>query len=78
MDREVNTIPNKASIALSRREIDVLSLAARGKTYDEMATLLPITKETAKTHMEKARFKLGAINKSHAIALAVYLGYVKL
>ena len=78
MASHLETMHVKVSITLSRREMEVLSLAAHGQTYDNISRLLSITKDTAKAHMENARNKLGAINKAHAIALAVSHGCVKI
>ncbi len=78
MRNQTNTRSDKLITALTRRETEVLNLAARGLKYDEIAKELPITKDTAKAHMENARHKLGAINKAHAIALGVTFGYVRL
>ena len=78
MSGQVEFTSPKAAIALSRREIEVLTLAARGETYDNISALLSITKDTAKAHMENARHKIGAINKAHAVALAVSQGHIKL
>jgi DNA-binding CsgD family transcriptional regulator len=63
---------------LTSREIEVMTWAARGKTYGEISVLLSIGKDTAKDHMEHARSKLKAKNKTHAIAIAMSLGLIKL
>lgn len=56
---------------LRDREIDVLSWAAKGKTADETAVILGLGRETVTTHMTRACRRLGAANKTHAVALAV-------
>jgi LuxR family quorum sensing-dependent transcriptional regulator len=56
---------------LSDRERDVLSWAARGKTSRDTSEILKISNETVDSHLMNARRKLGATNKSHAIALAI-------
>lgn len=56
---------------LRDREIDVLSWAAKGKTVDETAVILGLGRETITTHMTRACRRLGATNKTHAVALAV-------
>jgi LuxR family transcriptional regulator, quorum-sensing system regulator BjaR1 len=61
---------------LSDRERDVLSWAARGKTTRDTSEILKISTETVDTHLMNARRKLGATNKSHAIALAIVNGHI--
>lgn len=45
---------------LTRRETQVLVWLARGKTLPEAAIILDISLGTAKTHLERAKAKLGA------------------
>ena len=66
------------TVDLTPRELEVMTWSARGKTYGEIATLLSIQEDTAKFHIEHAREKLNATNKTHAIALALSHGYIKL
>jgi DNA-binding CsgD family transcriptional regulator len=47
-------------IALTRRETQVLVWLARGKTAPEIALILDISIGTTKTHLERAKAKLGA------------------
>lgn len=61
---------------LSPREIECLSWSARGKTFDDVATILGISRETVKIHLRRAGEKLGAVNRTHAIAKAVALGLI--
>jgi DNA-binding CsgD family transcriptional regulator len=59
---------------LSPREIECLAWAAQGKTYAEIGLLLGISFATVKTNLDNARFKLGAVNLTHAVALAIIYG----
>lgn len=61
---------------LSAREIECLTWSARGKTFDDVATILGISRETVKIHLRRAGEKLGAVNRTHAIAKAVALGMI--
>jgi LuxR family quorum sensing-dependent transcriptional regulator len=61
---------------LSAREQEVLALAAQGKTAREIGAILGITKRTADAHSRSAARKLGATNKTQAVALAVGRGIV--
>lgn len=56
---------------ISKRELEILSWAAEGKTYPEISTILEITEDTAKAHVESVRQKLNAKNKTHAVAIAL-------
>ncbi len=56
---------------ITQAELDVLSLAARGKTQQEIAEMEGISKETVKKRMEKARRTLGANSATHAVAIAI-------
>jgi LuxR family quorum sensing-dependent transcriptional regulator len=63
---------------LTSREIEIMTWTARGKTQWEVAALLSISEETVKRHIRNARRKLGATNKTHAIALALRHGFIVL
>ena len=52
------------------RQVELLQLAAEGKTMPEMADELFLSRETIKEHLERARFIMGAKNIAHAIAIA--------
>jgi DNA-binding CsgD family transcriptional regulator len=61
----------KLADALTRREIEVLTLSARGKTAAQIAKDLGITKRTVVAHRESIVRKLKAANLTHAVALAL-------
>ena len=58
-------------IGLTQRELSVLKIASEGRTTDEIARALGVGMETVRTHLKKARTKLGARNKVHAVAEAM-------
>jgi DNA-binding NarL/FixJ family response regulator len=58
-------------IELSEREIEVLTWSARGKTSDEIASILSLSKRTVDFHMDNARNKLGVANRTQAVVKAV-------
>jgi len=62
---------------LSPREIECLKWSACGKSFDDVATILGISRETVKVHLRRAASKLDAVNRSHAIAKAVQLGLIE-
>jgi LuxR family transcriptional regulator, quorum-sensing system regulator BjaR1 len=56
---------------LSDREREILILSAAGRSAGEIADVLGITKRTIDFHITAATRKLGASNKTHAVALAL-------
>lgn len=65
---------NAASGCLTERELTCLRLAAEGGTAGEIALLAGVGERTVNFHMANAIEKLGAANKTHAVALALRLG----
>lgn len=59
---------------LSEREREVLRWAADGKTLNEVADILTLSIETVKFHTRNAGAKLGAANRTAAVARAALLG----
>jgi len=60
-------------VALTPREQECLRWAADGKTAWEIGQILNITERTAVFHMNNVTQKLGALNKTQAIARALVL-----
>lgn len=58
---------------LSRREIECLQWAALGKTDEEIADILGLSRLTISSYIKSAGYKLGCINRVSAIAKAVTL-----
>jgi LuxR family quorum sensing-dependent transcriptional regulator len=58
-------------IRLTGREREVLVLLAQGLQLDEIASRLGIGTETVRTHVRKASERLGAANRTHAVAIAI-------
>lgn len=61
---------------LSPREIDVLELAAAGKTAEESARILNLSARTIHFHIQSSIDKLGVSNKIAAIIAALKAGYL--
>ena len=59
------------SLGLTPREAEVLFWVARGKTNDEIATVLTIGLTTVKKHLESTYAKLGVENRTTAAAMAL-------
>jgi DNA-binding CsgD family transcriptional regulator len=58
-------------VHLTGREREVLTLLAQGLQLDEIAQRLGIGSETVRTHVRKATERLGAANRTHAVAIAI-------
>ena len=58
-------------VHLTGREREVLMLLAQGLQLDEIAHRLGIGPETVRTHVRKASDRLGAANRTHAVAIAI-------
>jgi len=52
---------------LSNRELEILSLAARGKSNPQIGALLYLTPPTVRDHMGRIFIKLGARNRTEAV-----------
>jgi DNA-binding NarL/FixJ family response regulator len=64
--------------ALTPREIDVLRLIARGNANKIIAAELSLTEETVKSHIRNILSKLGANDRTHAVAIGVKRGIIEL
>jgi LuxR family transcriptional regulator, quorum-sensing system regulator BjaR1 len=69
---------NAKKIALTARETEVLRWVANGKSAVEIGGILKITKRTVDEHVQTAVRKLGANNRTHAVALALCDGVIVL
>ncbi len=67
-----------ADDALTPREIDVLRLIAGGNANKEIAAQLSLTEETVKSHVRNLLGKLGANDRTHAVAIGVKRGIIDL
>lgn len=63
--------------AITRRETEALSWTAEGKSVNDIAILMSISAETVKAHLDSARFKLGALNRVHAVTKAIRHGIIR-
>jgi LuxR family transcriptional regulator, quorum-sensing system regulator BjaR1 len=66
---DVDRIGSRAH--LTPREVAVLRLVSMGNQSREVAEALGLGEETIRSHLKKAQVKLGASNRSHAIAEAL-------
>ncbi|MET3615984.1 LuxR family quorum sensing-dependent transcriptional regulator [Rhizobium aquaticum] len=63
---------------LSPREREVLTWVAIGKTSDDIADTLGLTSRTVVAHITNASRKLGALNRTHAVAKAATFGLINI
>ncbi|MAB08082.1 MAG: LuxR family transcriptional regulator [Rhodobacteraceae bacterium] len=61
---------------LSPREVEGLTLLAVGYSRAQAAETLGISEHTLRVYIESARFKLGAMNTTHAVARALSRGLI--
>ncbi len=64
--------------ALSKREIEVLQKIAGGNRNSDIAALLFITEETVKGHVKHIMEKLGASDRTEAVAIGLRRGIIQL
>jgi DNA-binding NarL/FixJ family response regulator len=64
--------------ALTKREIEVLRIAAQGLGNKEIAEHLGVTAGTAKMHLHSIFFKLGVSGRTEAVTHAVRRGIIRL
>ena len=64
--------------ALTPREADVLRLVARGNANKAIGAQLTLTEETVKSHIRNILAKLGANDRTHAVAIGLKRGIIEL
>lgn len=64
--------------ALTPREIDVLRLVAGGNSNKVIAARLSLTGETVKSHIRRILSKLGANDRTHAVAIGLKRGIIEM
>lgn len=74
---ELRAAPKEsAKTGLSRREIEILSWVAKGKSDPDIAIILGISERTARFHMANVKSKLGATTRVQAVAKGLELGLI--
>ncbi|MEO0401083.1 MAG: autoinducer binding domain-containing protein [Pseudomonadota bacterium] len=75
LDLEPDRTPEQSQ-SLSPREVDAMTLLAMGYSRAQVADTLSISEHTLRVYIESARFKLGAMNTTHAVARAMSRGLI--
>lgn len=65
-------------VALTEREVEVLCRIALGHSNREIGVLLSVTEEAIKARIKSILAKLGAKDRSHAVAIALKRGIIHL
>jgi DNA-binding NarL/FixJ family response regulator len=74
----VEMAEHHADDALTEREVEVLRQVAAGNANKGIADNLGISEETVKAHMRKILSKLGANDRTHAVAIALKRGIIEI
>ena len=69
----VETIP---TASLSPRELSAMTYLGKGFSRAQAAGELSISEHTLRVYIEAARYKLGALNTTHAVARALRAGII--
>lgn len=64
----------QATPKLTTRELQILGLVALGYSAKEVAMKCGIGHRTVEVHLDTARLKLRARNRTHVVAIAIMLG----
>lgn len=64
--------------SLTKREREVLRWVAMGKSDWEIGSILAISEDTAFAHVRNSTRKLGAMTRTHAVALALVAGEIEM
>ena len=62
---------------LTLRQTRALELAAVGLTRKEIAHAMSLNEETVRNHLSRARYRLGAKNTTHAVAIGIRQGILR-
>jgi len=75
--RDECELARQAAAPLTRRETEVLELAANGQRVPAIAKQLQLSPSTVRTHFEHIYAKLGASDRAAAVAAAIRLGLIR-
>ncbi|MHB0867662.1 MAG: response regulator [Thermoleophilia bacterium] len=75
-EEDIESASGKAMVRLTRRELEILQLLARGLNNDVISRQLYISPTTTRNHIQNILGKLGVHSKLEAVAYAVRAGYV--
>ena len=64
------------TVAITKRESEILALLADGLTGREIATWLHVSNHTIESHRKNMMVKMGARNTVHLVVKAVRMGII--
>jgi DNA-binding NarL/FixJ family response regulator len=73
---EIDPQTESGAIRLTRRESEVLSLLSQARSNREIADELGVSIETVKTHLERLYDRLGAVDRTDAVAKGLRAGLI--
>lgn len=76
-DGLIGTLFEAPPAGLTARELEVLGAVADGMTNRQVAGKLGVSEDTVKTHLSRAMEKLGASDRTHAIAMLLRRGLIE-
>jgi DNA-binding CsgD family transcriptional regulator len=71
---EMLSLETLRALGLTRREAEVMQILARGKSNQEIASLMSVSVRTVQKHLENVYEKLGARSRTHAVLTAWSIG----
>ena len=74
LDPSLPIRPSQQTLGITARELEILTLVARGFSNREIATQLFVSENTVKTHCARAFDKLGAARRTQAVQRGKELG----
>lgn len=77
ISQPANLQPGTLNLNLTRRELDILTLLASGKSNQEIAAERVLTVNTVKKHVANILSKLGVANRTQAVMLARKQGWIE-
>jgi DNA-binding NarL/FixJ family response regulator len=77
-DAAANLAEHLGSAGITARELDVLRLVAEGHRNRDVAERLSISEETVKVHVRRIMSKLGAQDRTQAVAISLRRGIIHL
>lgn len=73
---ELRRASTRAAVRLTPREREVIGWISAGKTDWEISVILGVSEKAIAKHVYNVRLKLGAMNRTHAVAEAIREGFI--
>jgi DNA-binding CsgD family transcriptional regulator len=76
VESRLQQMQTQVPVTLTERERECLLWTGRGKTANEIGTILAISDETVVFHLKNAMKKIGVYSKHHAVVKAIMMGLI--